>query len=92
MEKTEIRKNIMENKYAAFLLYENLKTQQRIKVDEYCYPMHQFIMPSANSHCHFHILFIHHGQYFPTCIFTLYFPCLPFVLIDHNGKQLLVIK
>ena len=25
-------------------------------VDEQCYLVHQIILPSANSHCHFHIL------------------------------------
>ena len=29
-------------------------------MDEYCYSINQFALPSANSHCHFHILFIYH--------------------------------
>ena len=27
---------------------------------------------------------MYHAPCFPQCIFTLYFPCLPFFLIDHN--------
>ena len=33
-----------------------------------------------------------HAIYFLTFIFTLYVPCFPFFLIDHNRKQVLLIK
>ena len=49
-------------------------------------------MPSANSYCYFHILFMYHALYFPMFIFTLYAPCFPFFLINHNQKQVLLIK
>ena len=32
------------------------------------------------------------GLYFLTFIFTFYVPCFPFFLIDHNQKQVLLIK
>ena len=40
----------------------------------------------------FHIFFMYHALYFPTFVFTLYVPCFPFILIDHNQKQVLLIK
>ena len=40
----------------------------------------------------FHILFMYHALYFPTFIFTMYVPRFPFFLIDHNWKQVLLIK
>ena len=40
----------------------------------------------------FHFLFMYHALYFPTFVFTLYVPCFPFILIDHNQKQVLLIK
>ena len=35
---------------------------------------------------------MYHALYFPTFIFTLYFPCLTFFSVDHNRQQVLVIK
>ena len=46
--------------------------------------VHRFILLSANSYCYFHILFM--------STFTLYLTCFPFFLIDHNQKQVLLIK
>ena len=54
--------------------------------------MHQFILASVNSYCNFHILFMYHALYFPTFSFTLYVPCFHFFLIDHNQKEVLLIK
>ena len=87
--KTEI-KNTMKNTYAVFLRYEILKVQWRINVVEYCYSLYQFILPSANSYCYFHIVFMCLALYFP--MFTLHIPCFPFFLIDHNQNQVLLIK
>ena len=67
--------NIMKNTCAVFLRYEILKAQKRINVED-AIPS---TSSSANSHCNFHILFMYHELYFPTCIFTLYFPCLHFL-------------
>ena len=46
----------------------------------------------SNSYCYFHIFFMHYILYFPTFIFTLCVPCFSFILIDHNLKQVLLIK
>ena len=35
---------------------------------------------------------MYHALSFPLFIFTLYIPCFPFFLIDHNQKQVLLIK
>ena len=40
-------------------------------MDEYCYSLDQFILPSANSYCYSHILFMYHALYFPTFIFNV---------------------
>ena len=74
--KTEI-KNTMKNTYAVFLRYEILKVQWRINVVEYCYSLYQFILPSENSYCYFHIVFMCLALYFP--MFTLHIPCFPFL-------------
>ena len=47
---------------------------------------------SANSYCYFPILFMYNALYFATFIFILHIPCFPFFLIDHNEKQVLLIK
>ena len=47
---------------------------------------------SKLPYCYFHILFMYHALYFPTFMFTLYVPCFSFFLIDHNQKQVLLIK
>ena len=49
-------------------------------------------LPSSNSYCYFHILFMYHALYVPTFIFRLYVLCFNFLLIDHNQKQVLLIK
>ena len=62
-------------------------------MDKSCYPVHLFILSSANSYCYFHILFMYLALYFPTFLFILYYvPCFLFLLIDHNRKQVLLIK
>ena len=43
MEKTEIKKS----------MWKNTINKSAINVDEYCYPVHQFILPLANSYCPF---------------------------------------
>lgn len=91
-KKTEIKNNIIKNTYAAFLWYDILKEKEHINLEEQCYLVHQFILASTNSHCKFQILFMYHTLYIPTCIFVLYFSCFPFLLIDHNRKQVLLIK
>ena len=48
-----------------FLQYQILKAQKRINQDEYCYHVKQFILVSANSYCHFYILFRYYVLYFP---------------------------
>ena len=35
----------------------------------------------------FSYFFMHQALYLPTFIFTLYVPCFPFSVIDHNQKQ-----
>ena len=69
----EIKKNITKNTNAAFSRYEILKALEPVNVDEKCYSVHQFILPLANSHWNFHILFRYNALYFSMCIFTLYF-------------------
>ena len=49
-------------------------------------------IPRMSLFCHhqtrsFHILFMHHGLYFPTCILTLYFPCFSFFLINQSQSK-----
>ena len=48
----------MTNTYAVFLRYAISKAQECINVDKQCYREHKFILPSANSHCNFHNLFM----------------------------------
>ena len=45
-----------------------------------------------NSYSYSHILFMYHALYFWKYIFTLHVPCFLFFLIEHNQKQMLLIK
>ena len=65
-----------------FLQYQILKAPKRINQDEYCYHVKQFILVSANSYCHFRILFRYYVLYFQLWTSTLYFPCFLFCFID----------
>ena len=86
--KTKI-KNIMKNTWCFFTIW-NLKSAVTCKYG--CYSLDQFMLPSANSYCYSHILFMYHALYFPTFIFTMCVTCFPFFFIDHNQKQVLLIK
>ena len=47
---------------------------------------------SLFCHQQIHILFMYHALYYLTFISTIYVPCFFFILIDHNWKQVLLIK
>ena len=51
-----------------------------------------YISLFCHQQTHFHILFMYHALCFPTFSFTLHVPCSSFFLIDHNQKQVLLIK
>ena len=83
--------NIMKNKYAVFLQYEILKPNN-IQFGRVVLPHTSVYFAISKLILYFHTVFMYHGLYFPTFVFTLYIPCFPFFLIDHNWKQVLLIK
>ena len=85
-------KEYNEKYICCFFTTWNLKSAIMYKSGRVVLFLHQFILSSGNSYCYFYILFMYHTVYFPTFIFTLYVPFFAFFLIDHNQKQVLLIK
>ena len=83
--------NIMKSKYAVFLQYEILKPNN-LQFGWVVLPHTSVYFAISKLILYFHTLFMYHALYFPTFVFTLYIPCFPFFLIDHNWKQVLLIK
>ena len=48
-----------------FLTISNVKSAKRINHEGHWYHVKHFILASANSYCHFHILDIYYILYFP---------------------------
>lgn len=70
-----------------FFMLSNLINVRKYKYGRIVPSVHQFILLSANPHCHFHITFMYISLYFQTSFSTLYFSCFPFFSINHNQKQ-----
>ena len=75
-----------------FLWYQIINAQKHINYDVHWYHVKQFILPSGNSYCKFHILFIYYVLYFALLISTLYFPFFPFFFIGRTWKEVVSIQ
>ena len=75
-----------------FLWYQIINAQKHINYDERWYRVKQFILPSGNSYCKFHIIFIYYVRYSALWISTLYFSFFPFFFIGRTWEEVVSIQ
>ena len=85
----ENRKKKDKKHIFCFFMIWNLINVRKHKYGRIVPSVHEFILLSANSRCHFRITFMYIALYFLTSFSILYFSCFPFFSINHNQKHVL---